>query len=142
MSERVISGSLEPEPSVVTIAHIIYILHGLSILVALVGSAFVIGAFLFSLPAIVAVILNYVYRGNARGTWLESHFRWQIRTFWFAMLWAALAFVFLFTVGLVLVLSIIGIPLALAPFGVLCVWIIYRVIRGWARLKDRRAMEF
>ncbi|MBL8484143.1 MAG: hypothetical protein JNJ60_18245 [Rhodocyclaceae bacterium] len=142
MSERIVTGSLEPDQAVVTITHLIYILHCLSILVGLLGAATIVGTFLFGLPSIAAVILNYFYRSQARGTWLESHFRWQIRTFWFAMLWAALAFAFLFTIGLVLVLTIIGIPLAFAPFFVLCVWIIYRVVRGWARLKDRRPMDF
>jgi uncharacterized membrane protein len=45
----------------------------------------VLGSFLFGWPSIIAVIINYVKRSEARGTWLESHFDWQIRTFWFAL---------------------------------------------------------
>ena len=65
----------------------IYALHAFSLLTGIVGAATVIGAFLTGWPSIIAVILNYVKRGEVRGTWLESHFRWQIRTFWYGLLW-------------------------------------------------------
>jgi uncharacterized membrane protein len=92
----------------------------------------VIGSFLFSIPSVIAVILNYVKRGDARGTWAESHFRWQIRTFWYAMLWAIIA--------AVLFITIIGVPVAMVMFLVLSAWLIYRVARGWIRLRDKRPM--
>ena len=79
----------EPLPSVLTVAHLVYALHTVAIVVGLVGAATVIGSFLGSLPSIAAVIFNYVKRGDARGTWVETHYRWQIRTFWYALLWAA-----------------------------------------------------
>src|SRR6185295_5373097 len=63
--------------------HVIYGLHALSVLVGVTTAAFIVTAFAFGLPSIVAVILNYLKRAEARGTFLESHFRWQIRTFWF-----------------------------------------------------------
>ena len=68
-------------------------------------AATVVGSFLFGWPSIIAVILNYIKRGEARGTWLESHFRWQIRTFWFAVLWCL--------IGGVLFITLVGIPIAL-----------------------------
>src|SRR5574337_429959 len=75
----------------VTLAHVIYALHAFAVVSGIVGSATVIGSFVASLPSILAVILNYARRGAVRGTWLESHFRWQIRTFWFALLWIFVA---------------------------------------------------
>ena len=77
-----------PASSLVNWTQAIYALHALSLLIGILGAATVVGAFLTGWPSIVAVILNYVKRGEARGTWLESHFRWQIRTFWFRLLWA------------------------------------------------------
>src|ERR1051326_2092310 len=69
---------------------LIYALHAFSIATGILGAVTVITAFLTGWPSIIAVILNYVKRGEARGTWLESHFRWQIRTFWFGLLWIVL----------------------------------------------------
>lgn len=117
----------------VTLTHVIYALHAFAVVSGVVGSSVtVIGSFVASLPSILAVILNYVKRGAVRGTWLESHFRWQIRTFWFALLWIVLAFWLAFTV--------IAIPIALVLVVVATLWIIYRVIRGWLNLLDRRGM--
>ena len=78
--------------------------------------------------------INYIYQPNARGTYLESHFRWQIRTFWFALLWVVIGMVMLFT--------LIGIPLALFVFIAAGLWVIYRVARGWLTLQDRKPMAF
>jgi len=68
------------------------------------------------------VIVDYVKRGEARGTWLESHFRWQIRTFWSALLWVLVA-------GL-LFITVIGIPIAWVMIFLLGIWAIYRIARG------------
>ena len=76
------------------VTQLIYVLHGLSLVIGIVGTATIIGAFLFGWPSIIAVIINYVKRGDVRGTWLESHFRWQIRTFWFGLLWVVLCGLF------------------------------------------------
>src|SRR5215475_4873708 len=94
-----------PSPSLITIAHIVYGLHTLSLVIGALGAATIIGAFLFGWPSIIAVILNYVKRSDAQGTWVESHFRWQIRTFWFALLWAVIVAV----VSAVLAVFLIGI---------------------------------
>jgi uncharacterized membrane protein len=80
--------------------------------------------------------MNYVRRSAVRGTFLESHFRWQIRTFWFALLWS-IAIVLL---SLPFMLIIIGFAFAWIGLSALGVWIAYRVIRGWLALKDRRPM--
>ncbi len=125
-------AATEPTPDLVTTAHLVYALHSLSILIGVTTAATVVGAFVFGLPSIVAVVINYVKRGEARGTFLESHFRWQIRTFWFAALWCV--------VGGLLFLTLVGIPLALAVFFGAGLWAIYRVVRGWLALRDRRPM--
>jgi len=90
--------------------------------------------FVFGLPSIAAVLINYARRAEARGTWLESHFRWQIRTFWFALLWIAITLV----VSAPFVLFLIGIFMALFGFGIVGIWIIYRVARGWLLLNEQR----
>ena len=108
--------------------HVIYGLHALSVLIGITSAAFIVTAFVFGAPSIVAVILNYVKRDEARGTILESHFRWQIRTFWFALLWCA--------IGGVLFATIVGAILAIPIFVVVGVWVIYRVTRGWLALKE------
>ena len=70
----------QPSSSIVSWTQIIYALHAFSLLAGILGPVTVVGAFLTGWPSIIAVILNYVKRGEARGTWVESHFRWQIRT--------------------------------------------------------------
>ena len=120
--------------SLVSWTQFIYALHGLSLLVGIIGTATVIGAFLFGWPSIIAVILNYVKRNEARGTWLESHFRWQIRTFWFGLLWVVLC-------GLVVVLTLgLGIIVVWLPLAVVTIWLVYRIARGWIRLAARQPM--
>src|SRR6188474_1394233 len=112
----------------------IYALHAFSLLTGILGAATVVGAFLTGWPSIIAVILNYVKRSEARGTWLESHFLWQIRTFWFGLLWVSLCALFVIgTLG-------IGILIAWLPLAFITVWFIYRIVRGWLALNDRRPM--
>lgn len=120
------------DPSLVTLTHVIYALHAASLAIGIVGAASIVGAFLFGVPSILAVVLNYVRRSDVRGSYLESHFRWQIRTFWFAFLWAL--------VGGVLAVTILLIPVAAVIWTVLAAWVIYRVARGWLNLRDARAM--
>jgi uncharacterized membrane protein len=83
MSEETLIDA-KPAPSLVNVAHLVYALHALSLLIGITTAATIIGAFVFGLPSIIAVIINYLKREEARGTFLESHFRWQIRTFWLA----------------------------------------------------------
>jgi uncharacterized membrane protein len=127
-----------PAPSLVTIAHIVYALHALSLVIGAFGAASIIGAFVFGWPSIIAVIINYVKRGEARGTWLESHFRWQIRTFWFALLWVVIVGL----ISLVLLAVVVGIATWVIGLVVLGLWAIYRIARGWLKLADGKAIEF
>lgn len=123
-----------PRASLITIGHIIYGLHSLSILIGLTSAVTIVGAFVFGIPSIVAVVMNYIYQSEVRGTFLESHFRWQIRTFWFALLWVGL--------GVLLVVTIVGILVAWAVFLGAGIWVIYRVARGWLTLQDRKPLTF
>lgn len=122
----------QPSENMVTITHLIYALHAFAVFTALIGSGTVILGFVGSLPSIVAVILNYWNQSAVRGTWIESHFRWQIRTFWFAVLWIA--------VSALLFVSIIGLPLALLLVAVAGLWVLYRVVRGWWALLQRNPL--
>ena len=92
------------------------------------------GSFVFGWPSIIAVAINYVKRADARGTWLESHVTWQIRTFWFAMLWAFV----IGGVGALLAIALVGFAIWAVGFFVLGLWAIYRIARGWTALRDRR----
>lgn len=123
---------VHPAPSVVTVTQVVYALHALSLLIGVITAATIVGAFVFGVPSIIAVVMNYLKRGEASGTFLESHFRWQIRTFWFALLWCV--------IGAVLIATLIGIPLAFMIFLAAGVWAIYRVARGWLALRDRKPM--
>ena len=122
------------EPSLITLTHLIYALHSLSLLISITGAATIIGAFIFGIPSIIAVIVNYAKQSAVRGTFLESHFRWQIRTFWFAALWASLGVLLWIVLAIVLIGFLIG-PVILMLTGF---WVIYRVIRGWLALHDRQ----
>lgn len=124
----------EPDPSLVTITHVTYALHAVGLAIGAFGATTVVGTFLFGWPSIIAVIINYVKRGDARGTWLESHFDWQIKTFWIALALACA----IFLVGLVLAIVLIGLAIWVIGFFVLGCWAIYRIATGWLRLNDRR----
>jgi uncharacterized membrane protein len=125
-------SGLVPREGLVTLTHVIYALHAFSALTGLVSAALIVTAFLTGWPSIIAVILNYVKRSDVRGTWLDSHFSWQIRTFWFALLWVV--------IGAVLFVTIIGIPVAYLLWLVTGLWILYRIIRGWLALSSQRPM--
>ncbi len=94
---------------------LVYILQGLSL-------------FLAGVPIIAAIIINYVKRDEVQGTWLASHFNWQIRTFWFALLWSVLGGVTaFFGVGLIVLF-------------VAWVWTIYRIVKGWLYFNDGKSL--
>jgi uncharacterized membrane protein len=124
------------DESLITYTNIIYALHTLAVLIGLSTFHTIVGSFVWGLPSIVAVIMNYVRRSATVGTFLESHFRWQIRTFWFAVLWSFV----IYAVAIPLMLVLIGIPLFYFGHVALGVWIAYRVVRGWLALRDRRPM--
>jgi uncharacterized membrane protein len=130
------SLTVEADASLVRTTHIVYALHALGLVIGAFGAASVLGSFLFGWPSIIAVIINYVKRGEVRGTWLESHFTWQIRTFWFALLWAAIVA----AVSLPLTLVVIGFGTWVLGMGILGLWAIYRIVRGWLRLNAHQAM--
>lgn len=115
-----------PQAGLVRLAHVIYALHAFSAVMGLISSALVVTAFLTGWPSILAVILNYAQRSNVRGTFLESHFRWQIRTFWFAALWCL--------IGMGLFVTLVGIPVAWLVWVTAGVWVLYRIVRGWLAL--------
>lgn len=121
-----------PREGLVRLTHLIYALHAFSALMGILGSAFIVTAFLTGWPSIIAVILNYLKRSEVRGTYLDSHFSWQIRTFWYALLWVV--------VMVLLVVTVIGIPFAwLLGVGV-GIWVLYRIIRGWITLANGQPM--
>ena len=85
-------------------------------------------SYFLGVTALIAVILNYVKRDDVRGSFLESHFRWQIRTFWFGLLWMALgALLWIVFVGMIVV-------------GATAIWILYRIIKGWINLYEEKPM--
>ena len=127
----------EPDPSLITTLHVTYALHAVGLAIGAFGAATVVGSFIFGWPSIIAVIINYVKRAEARGTWLESHFDWQIRTFWYAAGWAVLVFL----IGLPLTILIIGFGVWALGFFVLGIWAIYRIASGWMRLRDRQVIR-
>ena len=116
----------------VTLAHVLYGLHGFSALMGVLSSAFIVTAFMTGWPSIIAVIINYVKRGDARGTYLDSHFGWQLRTFWYALLWVL--------ISLLLIVTVIGIPFAWILVLLVGLWVLYRIIRGWIALAEGRPM--
>jgi uncharacterized membrane protein len=121
------------DPGLVRLTHLIYGLHAFSAVMGIITSATVVTAFLTGWPSILAVILNYVRRSAVRGTFLESHFSWQIRTFWWALFWVLLSFLLFFT--------IIGIPFAILIIAVIGLWVLYRIVRGWLALNDGRPID-
>lgn len=85
-------------------------------------------SFLFVITFLIAVVINYVKKDDVENTWLESHFRWQIRTFWYSLLWMA--------VGFLTTLIVVG----YIVLFVNAVWLIYRIVKGWLRLADEKEM--
>ena len=82
-------------------------------------------SFAFGVTALVGLIINYVKRDDVVGTLYESHFNWQIRTFWWGVLWGVLGFILIFALGL-------GFIILFAAW----VWAIYRVVKGWLKLTE------
>jgi uncharacterized membrane protein len=125
-------SGLVPRPGLVTLTHVIYALHAFSAVTGMVSAALIVTAFLTGWPSIIAVILNYVKRSEVRGTWLDTHFSWQIRTFWFALLWLL--------VGGVLFATVVGIPVAVVLWIGTGIWVLYRILRGWLALVSEKSL--
>jgi len=85
-------------------------------------------SFFLGITAIVAIIMNYVKKDDVRDSFLASHFRWQIRSFWYGLLWMVLGGITLF------------IGIGFVVLGVTYIWLIYRIVKGWLRLNDNRGM--
>lgn len=113
-------NSLKPEE---TLTLVVYILQAL----ALPTCGF---------TALIGIIVNYVKLEDVAGTWLDSHFRWQIRTFWFGLLWSVLAVIPV----IILAMTIILIPVAWLIVGLIAVWVIYRIVKGTLRLLENKEM--
>jgi uncharacterized membrane protein len=113
-------------------ATLAYVLFAVAVVSAVVSHGLIVFAPLVGLAGIVGVIVAYVKRGDAQGTWVASHFTWLIRTFWWSFLWGVIGALILFTLGLVL----IGIPIAIAIFFATSIWGIYRLVRGLLLFKD------
>ncbi len=111
-----------------------YALFGVAAVVGLVSSGFHLIAPLMGIIGIAGVIVAYVKRADAAGTWVASHLRWLIRTFWYSLLWATIGWMVLLTLGLVL----IGIPLAILIWCAASIWVLYRVIRGYLLFNESR----
>ncbi|HSG90965.1 MAG TPA: hypothetical protein VLA56_17235 [Pseudomonadales bacterium] len=120
------------DPSLVSYVHIMYALHALAAVIGITSPLTVVGQFIFGVPSLIAVIMNYVRRDEARGTWLESHFSWQLTTFWTAAVWSLVIWVSSVILMIVLI-GFLTLPIGIALAGL---WIIYRVARGWLALKD------
>jgi uncharacterized membrane protein len=124
------------DEALITYTHVIYALHALAVLIGIGTAHTIVGSFVGGLPSIIAVIMNYARRSATRGTFLESHFRWQIRTFWYALLWA----IVIVLASAPFMLILIGFGFAIVGLWALGIWIAYRVVRGWLALRDRRPM--
>jgi uncharacterized membrane protein len=109
-----------------------YALFGIAAVLALASSGLPLIAPLTGILGIVGVIVCYVKKDEAAGTWVASHLTWLIRTFWWSLLWAVVGWLVLLTLGLIL----IGIPIAIAIWFVAGLWVIYRVVRGYLLFKD------
>jgi len=114
MSETTVEPTEEQMRSLKNLAQVVYILYALS--------------YFTGVTAIVGIIINNVKLDDVKGTWLESHFRWQIRTFWYGLLWAV--------IGAATAFIAIGFAVLFANF---C-WIVYRIVKGWLNLNDHKPM--
>ena len=110
-----------PSESSIQIVHITYALFALGLLSA-------------GLIAVAGLVVAYIKRDDTVNSYLAAHYSWLIRTFWWSMLWASLTWLFvIFTFG-------IGIVVAWIPWGVVWIWCAYRIIKGWLRLTEKRAV--
>lgn len=123
---------LVPDGNLVTLTHLVYGLHAFSAITGLSSAAFIVTAFLSGWPSIIGVIINYVKRSDVNGTFLESHFSWQLRTFWWALLW--------FLIGGLLTITIIGAVIGIPLLIAVGIWVLYRIARGWLALASSKPM--
>lgn len=115
---QILSTGIENYENLKDITTLIYLLQGIALLIPP--------------TALVAIVINYVKRSDVKGSILESHFRWQIRTFWFSLLWFAIATVLIFTI----IGAIVGYPVLVIAY----IWWIYRFVKGWLTLNKQQPM--
>ena len=125
-----------PDQAPTAAALVAYVMFGLAALTQIGGSGLVVPAPLLTFIGIIGVIIAYVKRPGARGTWLESHMTWLIRTFWWSTVWAVIGWIVLLALAIVL----IGFALGPLIWAVTAIWVLYRVIRGIIYFKDQRAI--
>ena len=114
MNDEIAVTSVEKMESLKKLTMVLYALYAFS--------------YFAGITAIIGIVINYIKLEEVAGTWLESHFRWQIRTFWFGLLWVF--------VGFATLLILVGFAILFANF----IWIIYRVIKGWLYFNDNKPM--
>ena len=107
-----------------------YGLFGVAALVGLISSGFHFAAPLVGLVGVAGLIVAYVKRGEAQGTWVASHLRWLIRTFWFSLMWGM--------IGVLFAITFIGLVIAIPLWAVASIWVIYRVIRGYLLFNESK----
>lgn len=130
--EESTASSAPVDQGLVQYTHIMYGLHALSIVTGLVTAATIAGRFVFGWPSILAIVMNYLRLSRVRGTWLATHFRWQLRSFWIAAILIVCMSPLVFTIFLI--------PLVRALFFVVGFWATYRIARGWLALREGRAL--
>jgi len=132
-----------PRHSLVTLTHVLYAMHAFSALMGLMTPAFIVTSFLAGWPSIIAVIVNLIKREDVRGTYLESHFNWQLRTFGYALLWLVVMVLVLVMIGipLTLVTLFVGVPIAVVFAIALGIWVLYRIARGWLALAEGKPIR-
>lgn len=120
----------------ITAGVLAYALFAIAAITSIASSGLPLIAPVFGVVGIIAVIVCYVKRDDAAGTWVSSHFTWLIRTFWWSLLWSVLGWLTLLTLGWIL----IGIPIALGIWFISGLWVLYRVVKGYLLFKDSRAI--
>jgi uncharacterized membrane protein len=113
------SGEVRPPAHAVNAGHAIY-------------ACYAVGFFI-GITWLVGVIIAYVKRDDGRATWMESHYSWQIRTFWWSLLWCV--------IGALLAITVVGLIIAWPLWIVAWLWALYRVIKGWLRLTESRSVS-
>jgi uncharacterized membrane protein len=116
-----------PSPALISTTLVIYALFGVAAVAGLVTSGFPLIAPLTGIVGIIAIVLAYVKQGEAAGTWLASHYRWLIRTFWYSLLWGIVGGV----IFVLLAIIIVGLVIGYAIWVATTIWVLYRLIRGY-----------
>jgi uncharacterized membrane protein len=87
-------------------------------------------SFFMGITAVVGIVINYVKKEDAAGTLYESHFDWQIRTFWWGLVWSVLGVILILALGLGFIVLFVA-----------WIWAIYRVVKGWLKWNDQQPVQ-